>query len=673
MSSAKRLFSKWFHNKLNSGILLIMIIFPFLLSMNSQQSSEFLTPGDTTTAYVSKHLPEYVNSGDDFPKYLIALTYDDGPDRYTIDILKYLSQERVSATFFVNYYNALWLSDQWENALAGGLKPFRITGEYFKYGQRIGNHSWNHNFPEKTDVNLPGYLKRIDSLQVYLNQHSQYFRLCGCYTFRAPYGDWPDKPPVLHDVSGELVIPSCIGWNLNSHICMDCLKGEKNQFNVEDWKGLNLEHASITADSMMIAIDSATSSGHGGILVMHDRNSNFPRSTYGLTETKRLVPLLKQAGFVFCPTVLNFSAIRKLSPDLADQDAWGDDVGYYGTIRLADLNHDGKADLIARSSYGIVVGLSTGNCFDPVTVWKDDDFRDDQICTDVMGQQHSWKEAAYSTTLQCGDVDGDGLPDLVIRGPYGMVVARNTGDGHFGKSELWSAVNLNGIRDFSDTCGWGKDINYYGTIRVIDINNDGKADVVGRGKNGIYAAISNGHGFEPAVLWKSDDFTDNQGWNDPKYSTTIQYADVNGDRLPDLIARSSKGIVVALNTGSGFGNTELWSFTNKDGITDFSDDDGWGKDPCYYGSIRCADINGDGIADICGRSDHGIVVAFGSPVRHFLRKTIWTNNTLTDSDINPRWLDPGYGLTLQFGDFNGSGRAGFIIRFSNGIWGAFSP
>jgi len=39
---------------------------------------------------------------------------------------------------------------------------------------------------------------------------------------------------------------------------------------------------------------------------------------------------------------------------------------------------------------------------------------------------------------------------------------------------------------------------------------------------------------------------------------------------------------------------------------DFSDAQGWNGSETYYGSIRLADVNGDGLADVCGRGIAGI-------------------------------------------------------------------
>jgi hypothetical protein len=41
----------------------------------------------------------------------------------------------------------------------------------------------------------------------------------------------------------------------------------------------------------------------------------------------------------------------------------------------------------------------------------------------------------------------------------------------------------------SDAYGWNSDPAYYSTIQFVDLNHDGKADVCGRGSDGIYCGV----------------------------------------------------------------------------------------------------------------------------------------------------------------------------------------
>jgi FG-GAP-like repeat len=111
---------------------------------------------------------------------------------------------------------------------------------------------------------------------------------------------------------------------------------------------------------------------------------------------------------------------------------------------------------------------------------------------------------------------------------------------------------------------------YYGSLRLADANGDGKADVCGRGIAGVYCALNHGNRtFGPVVLWTSQ-FNDATGWNQPQYGSTMMFADINGDGRADVCGRGIEGIYCKLSTGSGFGPIFLAS-------SDFSDAQGWNQ------------------------------------------------------------------------------------------------
>lgn len=85
---------------------------------------------------------------------------------------------------------------------------------------------------------------------------------------------------------------------------------------------------------------------------------------------------------------------------------------------------------------------------------------------------------------------------------------------------------------FSDANGFSNAI-YYSTFRLTDVNNDGKADICGRGIAGIYCALSTSFssvGFGPHFLYV-DNFSDAYGWNNVTYPyySTIQPAHPQGE------------------------------------------------------------------------------------------------------------------------------------------------
>ena len=95
---------------------------------------------------------------------------------------------------------------------------------------------------------------------------------------------------------------------------------------------------------------------------------------------------------------------------------------------------------------------------------------------------------------------------------------------------------------------------YYATIVFLDLNGDGAADVCSRGPTGMVCALSTGAGF--GALFEGPAWTDAAGWNQPHYYGTIGAGDVNGDGLDDLCARGADGVTCVVSTGTGLGSDD---------------------------------------------------------------------------------------------------------------------
>jgi hypothetical protein len=80
--------------------------------------------------------------------------------------------------------------------------------------------------------------------------------------------------------------------------------------------------------------------------------------------------------------------------------------------------------------------------------------------------------------------------------------------------------------------------------RYIDVNGDGKADLIFQGlDNAFWVALSTGNGFRPGQSGAGQ----------------AQYADVNNDGKPDLILQGMDySFWVSLSTGSSFTSPQLW-------------------------------------------------------------------------------------------------------------------
>jgi len=195
------------------------------------------------------------------------------------------------------------------------------------------------------------------------------------------------------------------------------------------------------------------------------------------------------------------------------------DHQYYSTLQFVNLNGDGYLDICARRSTGLLCALGTGSAFGSVSLWS-------------TSFSSSWAAADHYSTIRFADVDNDGRDDVCGRGDAGIYCAKSTGTS-FGTPTLWSTA-------FRNTDG-GDQAQYYKTLSFKDIDNDGRADLCGRGVLGHYCGTSNGGSFNSLVL-VAGDFSDTNGWNQAKYYETIDLADVNGDGYLGICGRGAFGV-----------------------------------------------------------------------------------------------------------------------------------
>ncbi len=296
--------------------------------------------------------------------------------------------------------------------------------------------------------------------------------------------------------------------------------------------------------------------------------------------------------------------------------SWADSVGWgkpehASTFRLADIDGDGKDDFCALAGAGWICVLSTGS----------------GIGTQIQGPAwtgaNGWHQPWHYGTIRTGDLNGDGKVDVCARGAAGMVCAHSEGNGF---SATFPGPAWNDAAGFTN-------VAYWSTIRMVDIDNDGKMDLCARTATGIECYRSLGDGtFGPAIA--GPQLSDASGWKDMDNASTIRFADINGDGLPDICARANAGIRCWLNNGSG------WS-TQVNG-PDWNEASGW-DDFRFYTSFHLGDIDNDGMADICGRDASGVKchlslgTSFGAEI---------TGPQLSDAS---GWAAYPYFSTIRFG------------------------
>ena len=179
----------------------------------------------------------------------------------------------------------------------------------------------------------------------------------------------------------------------------------------------------------------------------------------------------------------------------AEADLWADNFGYadgkwepeHKPLVLADVNADQRVDIVSFGDAGVYVSLSTGGGFDSPTLWL----------ADFGYEAGDWRVDKHLRVV--ADVNADDRADVVGFGTSGVYVSLSTGS-KFAPAELW-------LQNFAYEAGNWRVQRH--PRYLADVNADGRADVVGFGKAGIYVALSTGTGFSPAKLWV--DLKDNDG------------------------------------------------------------------------------------------------------------------------------------------------------------------
>jgi RHS repeat-associated protein len=272
---------------------------------------------------------------------------------------------------------------------------------------------------------------------------------------------------------------------------------------------------------------------------------------------------------------------------------------------LADFDGDGLPDLVHTALGRHEVALNDG------TSWT---------ASRVIPSNPSVQLAATGTEL--ADMNGDGIADLVSKlapGTGDFVYFPNRGTGDWGPAERFQ--NNPGF-SFEDP-----------GVRLIDFDGDGLVDVMQTTPTGSFYWRNNGDGTwaqplsGPAIPDQQVVFSDPQ----------VRLADMNGDRLIDLVYVRAGSVVYWPNMGWG-----RWgAATPVAGAPDAGAD---------QGRIQLADMNGDGLTDLW--------LASGTELRVWLQRG---DGTLA-APIVFRDLPDANPLTtfVRVADMNGSGTADVV-------------
>jgi hypothetical protein len=310
----------------------------------------------------------------------------------------------------------------------------------------------------------------------------------------------------------------------------------------------------------------------------------------------------------------------------------GEEPSLYGSFGLGDIDGDGFADACARYGDGVHCGLNDRSSrFEPRRLYTGE-------FSDALG----WGPAEYGSTLRYPDVNGDGRADACGRGDKGILCATaNAAGTAFVSSDFWTT-------DFDDDSGAGSDRTRYGSIRFGDVNGDGFDDVCARDATGIRCGLNTQSGaFAPSTVWIAPSFEASLGLPPTELGLSLELGDIDADGRADVCERGSAGVVcaVANATGTGFVNASLRSFR-----ADFSNAGSWHTLESYFRSIRLADLTGDGLPDLCGRSAQGIVCGVSSGSRFDQ-----VHKQINDYTDGLAWWPTEHGTTLRWKDLDADG------------------
>jgi len=275
---------------------------------------------------------------------------------------------------------------------------------------------------------------------------------------------------------------------------------------------------------------------------------------------------------------------------------------------IADVNGDGKADIIEISTLGRAdVWLSGGSSILDSTFWA----------------------SGVSQSVKFGDFNGDGKADLLqlptTPGGVAQVATSN------GRADL----------GFNAFANWGS--GFTALDKVGDFNGDGKDDIIQLfdPNQTAYVWLSNGASFDAYTAWGTG------------VTSNDKVGDFNGDGKDDIIQLSdgTHQAYVWLSNGTSFDPYTVW---------------GGGVTP----SDQIGDFNGDGKSDLIQLSSNGNGYVWQSNGTSFDAYQVWGTGILDSAGDDTFVFTGDYGNDIVTDFQPGGGHD--VLQLDASVWAGFA-
>ncbi len=304
-----------------------------------------------------------------------------------------------------------------------------------------------------------------------------------------------------------------------------------------------------------------------------------------------------------------------------------------GKVDLIDLNSDGLPDLLS-TDLGHAAYLNRGIREVPSGVpavrWEG------PLAVDAVDVSALNRDLSQSN-IHLADMTGDGLADLVVTEPKLVQFYENRGALDWGSNRLMSVGKSPPPAPFGDDAL---------RVRTVDLDFDKRMDIL-KSDSGAYSAwfnLGDGRYSEETLL----DGSYHHGQFVDFADRGVDLADVNGDRLSDIVKITATSVVYFPSMGRGRFDDAVEMFLPDRALDDFPDGN--------LSRAKMTDVNGDGLSDVV------VERAQGSDLWFWLNLG---NGTLAPSRVITGIPAASPSAAVRWADINGNGTTDLLYGDSS--------